>query len=137
MVSIIRTRLEDGTASLTNGTDTIWVDDRLNSIQLLCAITHELIHIERGHTCRQTEQVEMAVRYETAIRLIPDNGQSGCKPGATLAAIAKAWGVTRQVLMDRAATLDDEQVERAGCRYCQKCPVMAARFAGTKQRQAA
>jgi hypothetical protein len=44
--------------------------------------------------------------------------------------MAADLGVTQQVLMDRAATLTDEQAEAAGCWACRKCPVIAARFAG-------
>lgn len=129
MVEVFVTRFDDGRAACTDGKN-IWVDDRLNEIQLKCAIAHEMVHIERGQGCRQTEAEEMSVRYEAARRLIPDDGTvRHCKPGATLAERAKAWGVTRQVLMDRAATLTDEQAARAGCASCLLCPVMKARYA--------
>jgi hypothetical protein len=79
----------------------------------------------------QREDVEMAVRYETAKRLLPlDEIIGACKDGLTLKQIARSLGVTRQVLMDRAATLTDEQARMAGCAMCLKCPVIAARFAG-------
>lgn len=73
----------------------------------------------------------MAVRYETAKRLLPLDVIAGvCKEGRSLKQIARDLGVTRQVLMDRAATLNDSQAVSAGCASCLKCPVMAARFAG-------
>jgi len=118
----------DGVAARTDGVD-IWVDDRLNAVQERCAVLHEQIHIERGHSTVQPEAVEMAVRYETAKRLLPDHGRT-CNPELkSLAAVAKDLGVTRQVLMDRAATLTDNQALAAGCLACHKCPAIAARYA--------
>lgn len=117
--------MPDGVAARTDGKD-IWVDDRLNEVQERCAIEHELVHIERGHSTVQTEAVEMAVRYETSKRLIPDHTVP-CV-GSTIAAAARNLGVTRQVLMDRAATLTDKQAEEAGCLSCRLCPVIQARY---------
>ena len=125
MTVVYEVRMPDGVAARTDGVD-IWVDDRLNDVQRKCAIEHEMIHIERGHSTVQTEAVEMAVRYETAKRLIPD-GTVPCV-GSTLAQKARNLGVTRQVLMDRAATLTDAQAELAGCLDCRLCPVIAARY---------
>jgi len=118
-------------AARTDGVD-IWIDDRLNDIQRKCAITHELVHIELGHSTVQVEAVEMSVRYEAAKRLLPDEVLGSCTGGGdvSLAAAARRLGVTRQVLMDRAATLTDAQAEAAGCLDCRLCPVIAARFAG-------
>ena len=131
VVFIYRVRMNDGVAERTNGVDTIWIDDRLNEVQEKCAIEHALIHVERSHTTVQTEAVEMAVRFETAKRLLPLDAIVGvCKNGKSLAAIARELEVTRQVLMDRAATLTDEQARIAGCLECRLCPVIAARFAG-------
>ena len=125
MVEIHKVRMPDGVAARTDGVD-IWVDDRLNDIQLKCAIQHEKIHIELGHSTVQVEAVEMMVRYETAYRLLPDI--QGCQ-GNTLAAAARNLGVTRQVLMDRAATFTDAQAVSAGCMDCLLCPVIRARYA--------
>jgi hypothetical protein len=122
---VFEVRLPDGVAAMTDGVD-IWVDDRLNAVQRKCAIIHEEIHIERGHSTKQPEAIEFAVRYEAAKRLIPD-GTVPCV-GKTLAQKARNLGVTRQVLMDRAATLSDAEAELAGCLDCRLCPVIAARF---------
>lgn len=131
MAMVFRVRMPDGVAAKSDGVDTIWLDDRLNEVQERCAIEHELVHIERGHTTVQTEAVEFEVRYETAKRLLPLEAVVGaCKEGKSLAGIARELQVTRQVLMDRAATLTDEQAVAAGCLECRKCPVIAARFAG-------
>jgi len=125
---IIVRRMPDGMAAATDG-EFIYVDDRLNAIQLKCAVLHEEIHIELGHSTHQTEAVEMMVRYEAARRLLPDMSQ-GCS-GGSIKDAAVSLGVTRQVLMDRAATLTDAQAESAGCSDCRLCPSMQFRFAAS------
>jgi hypothetical protein len=111
-------------AARTDGVD-IWLDDRLNEVQERCAIAHESEHIRRGHSTVQVEAEEMSVRYTVAKQLLPE--LRGCQ-GSTLAAAARNLGVTRQVLMDRSATLTDQQAEAAGCLSCLLCPVIQARF---------
>jgi hypothetical protein len=127
VVKVVRVRLEDGYAGCTDG-ETIWLDDRLNAIQMLCALLHELVHIEMGHKSHQTDDIEMVVRYEVARRLLPLDRLVGVCKDQSLKALAIELGVTQQVLMDRAATLTDAQAKAAGCWACRKCPVMAARF---------
>lgn len=120
--------MEDGYVGRTDGKD-IWVDDRLNAIQLLCTLQHELVHIEWGHSSHQSDEVEMAVRYETARRLLPLERIAGvCKEGKDLGTIARELGVTKRILTDRAATLSDNEMLSAGCLSCQKCPAVAARL---------
>jgi hypothetical protein len=129
MVLVYKVRMPDGVPERTDGVN-IWIDDRLDPIGEKCAIEHAMVHIEWGHSTLQREDVEMAVRYETAKRLLPIESIAGvCTDGRTLKEIATELGVTRQVLMDRAATLTDEQALSAGCRWCLKCPAIAARFA--------
>lgn len=128
MVQVVTKRLPDGVHGYTDGV-TIFVDDRLSAEQLLCTVQHEMIHVERGQGTRQLEADEMAVRYETARRLLPVDRIAGvCKSG-TLSETAKRLGVTKRVLMDRAATLTDQQASDAGCFECQKCPAIQARAA--------
>lgn len=130
MPVVYKVRMPDGVPERTDGVD-IWIDDRLDPIQEKCAIEHALIHIERGHSTLQSEAVEMAVRYETAKRLLPlDKIVGVCKNGKNLGAIARELGVTKQVLMDRAATLTDEQARMAGCMACHLCPAIQARYSG-------
>lgn len=125
MVEIFRVRMPDGVAARTDGVN-IYLDDRLNEVQERCAIEHETVHIERGHSTQQVEAVEMSVRYEAAVRLIPD--PSVPCVGNTLAARARNLGVTRQVLMDRAATMNDAEAVAGGCVECLMCPSMEARY---------
>jgi hypothetical protein len=127
VVKVVREKLENGYAAFTDG-HTIWVDDRLNAAQLVCAVLHELVHIEMGHTSHQTEDVEMMVRYEVARRLLPLDRIAGvCKEGKTLTDLAEELGVTKQVLIDRATMLTDEQATQTGCWECLKCPAIAVR----------
>lgn len=126
MVQVVTGRLPDGVHGYTDGVK-VYVDDRLTAEQLLCTVQHEMIHIERGQGTRQLESEEMAVRYETARRLLPLDRLAGvCKSG-TLSETAKRLGVTKRVLMDRAATLSDAQASDAGCWDCQKCPAIQMR----------
>lgn len=125
---VYEVRMADGVAARTDGVD-IWIDDRLNEVQRKCAIAHELEHVRRGHSTVQTEDVEMSVRFAVAKELLPlDEIVGVCKKGKSLKMIARELGVTRQVLMDRAATLTDAQAELAGCLDCRLCPVIAARY---------
>jgi hypothetical protein len=118
--------LPESVHGYTDGVD-IYLNESLNAVQMLCALTHEAIHVERGHCVRQLESEEMAVRYETARRLLPLDRIAGvCKSG-TLSETAKRLGVTKRVLMDRAATLSDREASDAGCWDCQKCPAIAMR----------
>jgi hypothetical protein len=121
--------MDDGFVGRTNGVD-IWVDDRLSAVQLLCTLTHELVHIELGHTSHQAEDSEMAVRYETARRLLPLDRMAGVcsKEDKPLEVIARELSVTKRVLMDRAATLTDNEALAAGCVTCRKCPAIQARL---------
>ena len=129
VVQVVTKRLSDGYAGYTDGVN-IFLDDRLSSEQMLCTVLHESIHLERGHVGHQSEAVEMSVRYETARRLLPlDRIVGVCKDGKSLGSIARDLSVTRQVLMDRAATLTDSQASDAGCWECQKCPAIQMRAA--------
>lgn len=126
VVQVVTKRLPDGVHGYTDGV-VIYVDDRLTAEQLLCTLVHEKIHIERGHTTRQLESEEMAVRYETARRLLPLDRIGSCNKSGKLSEIAKELGVTKRVLMDRAATLTDSQASEAGCWECQACPAIRMR----------
>lgn len=115
-----------GLSGQTDGVD-IWISNKLNEVQLRCTIVHELVHIEMQHGTPQPERIEMEVRYETARRLLPDDLPGGCV-GSTVREVADNFGVTPRVLMDRAATLTDEEAVRAGCLSCRLCPIIAARY---------
>lgn len=125
-MNIVRKRMPDGIHGQTDG-NTIYLDDRLTAVQVVCTMQHELVHIERGHNRHQPERVETEVRYETARRLVrPEDMAAKCD--GDVEASARALAVTAKVLMDRAATLTDEEARTIGCHLCRACPAMAFRF---------
>lgn len=63
--------MPDGAPGRTDGRRRIWLDKRLQQAERRCALTHELVHLERGHTSCQGPRVERRVRAETARRLVP------------------------------------------------------------------
>jgi hypothetical protein len=128
VVEVVFQKMPEGVHGRTDGV-TIFVAEGLNARQLLCTVAHEMVHVERGHSTRQLESEEMSVRYETSRRLVQlDRLIRTCSvEGRPLSARARELGVTKRVLMDRAATLGDEQARRVGCFSCQQCPAISAR----------
>lgn len=128
MVKIFYTVLPAGKASMTDGKD-IWLSVDLDHVEERCAIMHETVHIENGHSRKQPEHIEMAVRYEVARRLLPVEVIAGrCRDSTTLRQIADGLGVTPRIVMDRAVTLTAAEAKAAGCLECQLCPAMKARY---------
>jgi hypothetical protein len=124
---IVRRRLPDGIHGQTDGR-TIFVDDRLNAVQMFCTIQHELVHAEMGHSTHQDEDMEMEVRFEAAKRCLPLDVMIGsCRGDSDLS--AKSLGVTKRILTDRASTLTDDEARLVGCMDCRSCPAMKVRFA--------
>lgn len=107
---------------------TIIVDDRLNGVQMFCAVQHELVHIEGGHSRRQPEHIEAEVRYETARRCLTVEAMVGAWQG-DLELTARRLAVTTRVLMDRAETFTNEEARTVSCDTCRACPAMKFRFA--------
>ncbi|WP_270264413.1 ImmA/IrrE family metallo-endopeptidase [Kocuria marina] len=85
----------------TDGT-TIWLDTHLTTTERRCTLTHELVHLTRGHTGHQALAAEDAVREETA-RLLVSWEALHAHCGAQLSAwhLAQEIGVTERVLADR------------------------------------
>lgn len=128
MVKIFYAILPAGKASMTDGKD-IWLSVDLDQVEERCAIVHETVHIENGHGRKQPEHIEMAVRYETARRLLPVEAIAGrCRESTTLRQIADDLGVTPRIVMDRAVTLTRDEAAVAGCADCLLCPAMKARY---------
>ncbi|MGC0143191.1 ImmA/IrrE family metallo-endopeptidase [Pseudactinotalea sp. Z1732] len=95
-----------GLIASTDGRSRIFMDTRLLQVQRRCAATHELIHIERGHTRECSPGEELSVRVETAHRLI------GTFRLMDVMAWTESWEeaaeelwVTVEVFMDRLASL--------------------------------
>lgn len=94
----------------TDGLTRIEIDRRLGQAARRCVLTHELVHVDMGHGCRQTARIERLVRARTARLLLP-------LPLITTAAayttdldyIALDCWVTRDVLDDRLNSLTDTE----------------------------
>ncbi|VXB25968.1 conserved hypothetical protein [Arthrobacter sp. 9V] len=98
--------MPDGAPGRTNGRDMIWLDRALNQVERRCTLTHELVHIERGHTSCQPTAVEKAVRVETARRLIClDDLAKQLAWSRSLTELAEELWVTEGVLLDRLTSL--------------------------------
>ena len=50
--------------------ETIYMEKRLLQVERRCTLTHELVHVDLGHTEAQDEKSEAKVRRITAKRLI-------------------------------------------------------------------
>lgn len=110
-VVVVWARPHPAIPAATDGTRTIWLDPRLLQVERRCALTHELVHIERGHAGCQPRAVEHAVRAEAARRLITHQDLLRAMPWAlSLEELADDLWVTPMVLTDRLAGLT--RVER-------------------------
>ena len=95
----------------TNGHNAIWLDVDLLQVERRCALTHELVHIELGHTTGHDTADEALVRQITAERLIPTRRLFDAWHAAlSFEELADALWVTPEVLHDRLDNLSpDEQ----------------------------
>lgn len=103
-------RMPDGAPGRTDGLRVIWLDKHLQQDERRCTLTHELIHIERGHDGCQRPCVEYRVRVETARRLIPI--ETLCKHSAWARSdqeLAEDLWVTTDVLTDRLESLTPDE----------------------------
>lgn len=80
----------------------IWLDQHLTATEARCALTHELIHLARGHDRHQPPAVEDRVRADTARLLVPWAAIT-THAGSQLSPwhLAQELGVTERVLADR------------------------------------
>ncbi|MDO5496196.1 MAG: ImmA/IrrE family metallo-endopeptidase [bacterium] len=62
--------LPSGAVGATDG-EVIYLDSRQSQAQRRSTLTHELVHVERGHRGCQPEIIERDVQREAARRLIP------------------------------------------------------------------
>jgi hypothetical protein len=102
--------MPDGALGRTDGRRRIWLDKRLQQAERRCALTHELVHLERGHTSCVGARAERAVREETARRLIPfEDLLEAYRWTQHPAELADELWVTADVVHDRLAALSDEE----------------------------
>ncbi|WP_423445814.1 ImmA/IrrE family metallo-endopeptidase [Kocuria sp. KSNUG] len=95
----------------------VWLDEHLTDVEARCALTHELVHISRGHTRHQPAAVEDDVRAQTARLLVPWEAITA-HVGSQLDEwhLAQELGVTEQVLIDRlhfASAVELEELQGA------------------------
>lgn len=103
-------RMPDGAPGRTDGLRVIWLDNRLQQDQRRCTLTHELVHIERGHDGCQEPRIEYEVRAETARRLI--SIEALCRHAAWASSIdelAEDLWVTPEVVTDRFQSLTPQE----------------------------
>ncbi|MCQ9367385.1 ImmA/IrrE family metallo-endopeptidase [Brevibacterium sp. 91QC2O2] len=95
--------LPPGMRGATNGIDIILLSTRLRlQPERRCTLTHELVHVDWGHTCGQSPAIESRVRRETARRLIlPEHLEDAARWASSTAEAAEALWVTEDVLIDR------------------------------------
>ncbi|NUP74612.1 MAG: ImmA/IrrE family metallo-endopeptidase [Sinomonas sp.] len=105
--------MPDGAPGRTDGRARIWLDKRLQQAERRCALTHELVHLEWGHTSCQGPRVERRVREETARRLIGLNQLAEAYRWTQHPAeLAEELWVTVEVVRDRLEHLSGEERDR-------------------------
>lgn len=107
--------LPPGHQADTNGVDEIRMRRRLLQVERRCSLTHELIHLEHGHTGACTPAVEAAVDEEAARRLIPwERLLAAVRWARSESELADELWVTDRILHARVAELRaDELLEIA------------------------
>lgn len=90
----------------------IWIDPALTFAERMCYLAHEAIHIKHGHTGCQSQAIERQVCLEVAQFLVPfESLQRVASWSRHPAEMAEELGVTEEVLLDRLATLDGDQIQ--------------------------
>lgn len=90
----------------------IWIDPKLTSVERKCFLAHEAIHIQHGHNGCQPPAIERQICLEVARFLLPfeDLQRVACW-SRNAAEMAEELDVTEQVIIDRLATLDGDQIQ--------------------------
>ena len=90
----------------------IWIDPKMTMDEQRCSLAHEVFHLIHGHTSCQPPAVERQIRMEAAQWLVPFQSlQKVAGWAKSPAELAEELGVTEQVVMDRLATLDGDQIQ--------------------------
>ncbi|WP_136611805.1 ImmA/IrrE family metallo-endopeptidase [Sinomonas albida] len=116
--------MPDGAPGRTDGQARIWLDKRLQQAERRCALTHELVHLEHGHTRCQAPRIERLVREETARRLIRiEDLCEAYRWTQHPAELAEELWVTADVVQDRLTALtEDEQTRLAASARASRMP---------------
>lgn len=111
-VVIIWTRPHPDMVAATDGRR-IWVDPALTTAERRCFLAHEAFHIKHGHTSCQPPAVERQICLETARFLVTfEDLKRVAGWSRHPAELAEELGVTEQVIIDRLATLDGDQIQQ-------------------------
>lgn len=107
-----------GRIAATDGRNIIYMDPRLSQVQRRCAITHEQVHIDLGHTGGCDSRDEAKTREITA-RLLIDMGDllSAYRWAEHLDEVADELWVTPQVLRDRIDNLTRDELRQLVALY--------------------
>lgn len=90
----------------------IWIDPALTTAERRSFLAHEAFHIKHGHQGCQSPAVERQVDLEVARFLVPFEVLQGVACWSRNASeIAEELDVTEQVIIDRLATLDGDQIQ--------------------------
>jgi len=90
----------------------IWIDPKLTAVERRCFLAHEAIHIQRGHDGCQSPAAERQVCLEAARFLVRfDDLKRVAGWSRNPWVMAEELDVTEQVLLDRIATLDGDQIQ--------------------------
>lgn len=101
-VRVFVQRLDDNVVGLTDGVNRIWLDDRLNQVEMRCVLTHEMAHMHLKHAACQPLVVEMRVCQIAARWLISMEDLARVLPWShDLYELAAELHVTPQTLRDR------------------------------------
>ncbi|WP_426302741.1 ImmA/IrrE family metallo-endopeptidase [Arthrobacter sp. R-11] len=102
--------MPDGARGRTNGTDLIWLNRGQQQVERRCALTHELVHLERRDIGCQPATVEAIVNAETARRLIHlDHLAKALAWARAFHELADELWVTPDVLQDRIDHLTEDE----------------------------
>lgn len=108
----------DRLSAVTDGSATIWLDDRLTETEQRCALTHELVHVDFGHVGHQPESIERKVRERTARLLIPFERLYRVRHWQGRPdTLAEDLEVTPDVLRDRLRWLTEDEERRVRGMY--------------------
>lgn len=110
-VMIIWNRPYPDIAAATDGRR-IWIDPKLTAVERKCFLAHEAIHIKHGHQGCQPPAIERQICLEVARFLVPfeDLQRVACW-SRNAVEMAEELDVTEQVIIDRLATLDGDQIQ--------------------------
>jgi len=110
-VAIIWARPHPDMVAATDGRR-IWIDPAVTAVERRCFLAHEAIHIKHGHNGCQPPAVERQVCLEAAQFLVRfEDLLSVVSWSRCPAEMAEELDVTEEVLLDRLATLDGDQIQ--------------------------